>query len=139
MRSAHVSPARSEQGNKRFEIRYFGPPSSVAGTREEYLFQGVNMSNLRVFVSSKQSEFQLERAVIKHEIESIPRLEADLAEDWAPERNNVRSVFFDRVTSAHFYVGLFGCTYSEPTCAEYLEARKNSYREILIYVKACAD
>jgi hypothetical protein len=97
------------------------------------------MKNLQVFVSSKQSEFELERAMLKHEIETIPRLEADLAEDWSPERTSVRRVFLDRVISAHFYVGLFGCIYSEPTRAEYMEARMNQYREILIYVKACTD
>jgi hypothetical protein len=96
------------------------------------------MHNLRVFISSKQSEFELERAILKHEIETIPRLEADLAEEWSPQRPEVRHVFLERVVAAHFYVGLFGCVYSEPTRAEYLMARENKYREMLIYIKDAA-
>ena len=91
---------------------------------------------LTVFISSKQLEFQLERTILKHEIEAIPRLNADLAEEWSPERTDVRQVFLNRVIAAHFYVGLFGCVYSEPTRAEYEAARQNKYRELLIYVKA---
>jgi Domain of unknown function (DUF4062) len=93
------------------------------------------MYNLRVFISSKQSEFELERAMLKHEVEAIPRLEADLAEEWSPQRAEVRKVFLERVMAAHFYVGLFGRVYSEPTRVEYLAARENKYREMLIYIK----
>ena len=38
------------------------------------------MKQIQVFVSSKYSEFEMERALVKHEVESFPFLEALLAE-----------------------------------------------------------
>ncbi len=94
---------------------------------------------VRVFISSKQKEFQRERLGMEQVIRKLPLLAADLAEDWSPERETVKDTFLNRVRRAPIYVGLFGCIYSSPTCLEYETALENSRREILIYVRECQD
>ena len=93
---------------------------------------------IRVFISSKQEEFATERAVLAHEIESMAILEPVLAESWLPQGTSVQDLYLRDVRSCPIYVGLFGCTYSEPTKLEYLAASENAYRERLIYLKECA-
>jgi len=95
------------------------------------------MDAISVFISSKQSEFERERAVLADKIRSIPFLDVVLAEEWAPERTPVQEVFLDRVRRCPIYVGLFQCIYSEPTEMEYRAGMENPYREVLLYVKAC--
>jgi uncharacterized protein DUF4062 len=95
------------------------------------------MDAISVFISSKQSEFETERAVLADKIRSIPFLDVVVAEEWAPERTPVQDVFLDRVRRCPIYVGLFQCIYSEPTEMEYRAGIENPYREILLYVKAC--
>ena len=95
------------------------------------------MDAISVFISSKQSEFEAERAVLADKIRSVPFLDVVVAEEWAPERTPVRDVFLDRVRRCPIYVGLFQCIYSEPTEAEYRAGMENPYREVLLYVKAC--
>jgi hypothetical protein len=90
---------------------------------------------IRVFISSKQSEFSSERAVLAHEIRSIPLLEPVLAEEWNPTGTNVHDVYLNDVLTSPIYVGLFGSIYSEPTYREYLAACENPYREKLLYLK----
>jgi hypothetical protein len=94
---------------------------------------------VRVFISSKQKEFQSERQGMQEVIRKLPLLAADLAEDWSPERAKVKTTFLNRVRSAPIYVGLFGRIYSAPTCLEYETALENSRREVLLYIKECQD
>src|SRR5215469_10500286 len=109
-RSWHASRASfALPGEAPIGIHATGHPSFAAATQVcSFCREVSNVHNLRVFISSKQSEFELERALLKHEVEAIPRLEADLAEEWSPQRVEVRKVFLERVMAAHFYVGLFG-------------------------------
>lgn len=93
---------------------------------------------IRVFISSKQNEFQHERQRVENVIRNLPLLAPDLAEDWSPERESVENTFLRRVRAAPIYVGFFGCIYSAPTCLEYETARENPRREILIYIKECS-
>jgi len=92
-------------------------------------------SSIRVFISSKQREFEAERSVLAHEIRNIPLLEPVLAEEWNPTGTSVRDVYLNDVRTSPIYVGLFGAIYSEPTYLEYLAACENPYREKLIYLK----
>lgn len=90
---------------------------------------------VRVFISSKQNEFTAERAVLAHEIGSIPLLDVVWAEEWAPSAAKPAEVYLKDVRSCPIYVGLFGRVYSEHTKLEYLAACENPYREKLLYVK----
>jgi hypothetical protein len=90
---------------------------------------------VRVFISSKQSEFEAERAVLANELRHIPLFEPILAEEWNPTGTNVHEVYLRDVRTCPIYVGLFGSIYSEPTHLEYLAACDNPYREKLIYLK----
>jgi hypothetical protein len=90
---------------------------------------------IRVFISSKQSEFRDERRKMAEIIEEMPLLAPILAEDWAPERLEVREKFLGDVRRSPIYVGLFGEVYSQPTVLEYETARENPCREILIYIR----
>jgi hypothetical protein len=94
---------------------------------------------IRVFISSKQSEFVAEREVMQRIIESSSYMAPVLAEEFAPERSDVRSRYLADVARCPIYVGLFGCIYSEPTEDEYRCALNNSAREILLYVRPCPD
>ena len=95
------------------------------------------MDAISVFISSKQSEFETERAVLADKIRAIPFLDPVVAEEWAPERTPVQDVFLDKVRRCPIYVGLFQCIYSEPTEREYRTAMENRHREVLFYVKEC--
>src|SRR6185503_13788870 len=95
------------------------------------------MDPISVFISSKQSEFETERAVLADKIRGIPFLDAVVAEEWAPERTPVQDVFLEKVRRCPIYVGLFQCIYSEPTEMEYRAGIENPYREVLLYVKTC--
>jgi len=94
-----------------------------------------SLEPIRVFISSKQSEFREARLRMAEIIEGMPLLVPILAEDWAPERLDVREKFLGDVRRSPIYVGLFGNVYSEPTILEYDTARENPYREILIYIR----
>jgi Domain of unknown function (DUF4062) len=98
----------------------------------------VNVDDLiRVFISSKQSEFYAERAALCQVIKRLPLLVPVLAEEWPPQRLEVRERFLRDVRRSPIYVGLFGCIYSEPTVQEYEAAVENPAREVLIYIKRC--
>ncbi|WP_263376502.1 DUF4062 domain-containing protein [Granulicella aggregans] len=92
-------------------------------------------SKIRVFLSSKQTEFTTERLVMAHMIRDIPVLEPVLAEEWFPSGSSIKQVYLNDVRTCPIYVGLFGAIYSEPTHLEYLAACENPYREKLIYLK----
>ena len=92
-------------------------------------------AKIRVFISSKQSEFETERAVLAHEIRNIPLLDPVLAEEWNPTGTSVHEVYLNDVRTSPIYVGLFGSVYSQPTFLEYKAACENPYREKLIYLK----
>lgn len=94
---------------------------------------------IRVFISSKQAEFTAERQVMKKIIEASDVMAPILAEDFAPERSDVRSRYLADVERCPIYVGLFGCIYSAPTEEEYRHALLNPAREILLYVRPCPD
>jgi hypothetical protein len=96
-------------------------------------------NKVRVFISSKQSEFEAERAVLAHEIEAIPLLEAVWAEQWAPTAATPVEVYLKDVRTCPIYLALFGRTYSEHTRREYEAACENPYREKLLYIKQCSD
>jgi hypothetical protein len=92
------------------------------------------MGEIRVFVSSKQGELDLERAIVKQQVEAAGLVPV-LAEDWGPGRTSIREVFLDKVRSCPIYVGLFYRVLSAATVAEYQAALGNPYREIMIYVR----
>jgi hypothetical protein len=94
---------------------------------------------IRVFVSSKQREFAEERRGMAEVVSRLPLLAVDIAEDWAPARETIEQSYVERVRRAPIYVGLFGCTYSEPTAHEYRVAAENPHREVLTYVKRCDE
>jgi hypothetical protein len=95
------------------------------------------MNGIRVFISSKISEFETERAILADKIRSIPYLEPVMSEEWHPHRSSIRDTFVDQVNDCQVYIGLFGCIYSEPTEVEYRTAILNAYREIVIYIRQC--
>ena len=92
---------------------------------------------VRVFISSKQSEFKKERSEIAHLVSGMPLLAPVLAEEWSPARAEVRETFLADVRRSPIYVGLFGCVYSAATELEYRTALENPYREILVYLRRC--
>jgi hypothetical protein len=93
---------------------------------------------IRVFISSKQAEFHEERRGMADVIRQLPLLAADVAEEWAPERNTVEDRYLAGVRAAPIFVGLFGSIFSAPTANEYDAAIENPHREVLTYVKRCA-
>src|SRR6266566_3565378 len=95
------------------------------------------MNKIQVFVSSKYSEFEMERALVKHEIDSFPFLESILAEDWSPRTGRSEDFYIADVNRSHIYIGLFGSVYSKPTHVEYEAACGNPHRERLIYLRDC--
>lgn len=103
------------------------------------LLEGYLDYRIRVFISSKQDEFETERAVLAHQIESIPILQPVFAEAWFPQGATIQDVYLRDVRSCPIYLGLFGCAYSEPTKLEYFAASENPYRERLIYLKECSQ
>jgi hypothetical protein len=94
---------------------------------------------VRVFISSKQSEFTAEREALADVIRGLPLLAPIIAEEWSPERRDVRERFLQDVRRSPIYVGLFGCVYSAPTVVEYETACENPRREILIYIRPCPE
>lgn len=89
---------------------------------------------LRVFISSKQVEFTVERAALADVIRKLPLLAPILAEEWSPQ-SRLRDRYLGDVSRSPIYVGLFGRIYSEPTELEYDTAREHPHRELLIYIK----
>jgi Domain of unknown function (DUF4062) len=94
---------------------------------------------IRVFISSKESEFAAERAAMARIVSALPLLAPVIAEDWAPSREEVKSKYLGDVRASPIYVGLFGCLYSAATELEYRAALENPYREILVYVRSCSS
>jgi hypothetical protein len=92
---------------------------------------------IRVFISSKRSEFVVERAAMARIVSALPLLAPIVAEEWAPSREEVKSKYLGDVRSSPIYVGIFGCLYSAATELEYRAALENPYREILVYVRNC--
>jgi hypothetical protein len=93
---------------------------------------------IRIFISGKQSEFEVERIAVAREILSIPILEPVLAEDWSAQGGSAQEATLRDARTCPIFIGLFGCNYSEPTKLEYLAASENPYRELLIYLKECS-
>jgi hypothetical protein len=94
---------------------------------------------IEVFLSSKQSEFEIERALIVERIKAYSMLEPVNAEDWAPQSAPVRELMLEKVQRSMIYVGLFGAIYSEATELEYRAALSNPYRERMLYLKNMPD
>jgi hypothetical protein len=90
------------------------------------------MDAIEVFLSSKQSEFEIERALMVESIKAYSMLEPVNA---AP----VRELMIDKVNRSMIYVGLFGSIYSEATELEYRAALNNPYRERMVYLKNMPD
>ena len=97
------------------------------------------MDAIEVFLSSKQLEFEIERALMVERIKSYSMLEPVNAEDWPPESAPVRELMLDKVNRSMIYVGLFGSIYSEATELEYRAALNNPYRERMVYLKNLPD
>ena len=97
------------------------------------------MDAIEVFLSSKQSEFEIERALMVERIKAYSMLEPVNAEDWSPESAPIRELMIDKVNRSMIYVGLFGSIYSEATELEYRAALKNPYRERMVYLKNMPD
>jgi len=97
------------------------------------------MDAIEVFLSSKQSEFEIERALMVEQIKKYSMLEAVNAENWSPESSPVRELMIDKVNRSMIYVGLFGSIYSEATELEYRAALANPYRERMVYLKNLPD
>jgi hypothetical protein len=93
------------------------------------------VDRIEVFLSSKQSEFVIERGLMVQQIKTYSMLEAVNAEDWSPEAAPVRESMIEKLNRSMAYVGLFGAIYSEPTELEYRAALANPYRERMIYIK----
>ena len=93
------------------------------------------MDVIEVFLSSKQAEFEIERALMVERIKGYSMLEPVNAEDWAPEAAPVRELMIEKVHRSMIYVGLFGVQYSEATELEYRAALNNPYRERMVYLK----
>ncbi len=87
---------------------------------------------IRVFISSKQSELDTERAIAAEQARRVG-LEPILAEEWPPARDDIRSEYLKRVREAPIYIGIFYRVYSKPSVEEYSTAIEHPYREILIY------
>lgn len=91
-----------------------------------------------VFVSSKQGELDLERAIVRQQIKAAGLCPV-LAEDWTPGRKDSREVYLAQVRSCPVYVGIFYQVFSEATAEEYQAATANPYREILIYERRTTE
>jgi len=96
-------------------------------------------ATVKVLISSKQREFELERRDIGKMIKPLPLLVADAAEGWSPQSASIHEIFLHEAKTCGIYVGLFGCVYSHPTIQEYEAAAENRYRPLLLYVKECAN
>jgi Domain of unknown function (DUF4062) len=90
---------------------------------------------IRVFISSKQSEFVEERRLLASVLKKMPLLAAIVAEEWPAQRTDIRDRFLNDVRRSAIYVGLFGRVYSAPTELEYRTALENDKREILVYIR----
>jgi len=97
------------------------------------------VDRIEVFLSSKQSEFVIERGLMVQQIKTYSMLEAVNAEDWSPEATPIRELMIDKLNRSMIYVGLFGSIYSEATELEYRAALVNPYRERMIYIKNIAE
>src|SRR6185369_1660065 len=94
------------------------------------------MVPIRVFLSSKMKEFEIERKIIGFQIGALPGFEVNAAEDWPAASGPVRGMYLGGVRRCHIYIGLFGRLYSEATKDEYDEACTNPLRQKLIYLKS---
>src|SRR3954447_17981702 len=92
---------------------------------------------LPVLISSKQAEFERERADIVKLMASMPLLAVDAAERWSPASIPVQHESVFHAERCAIYVALFGCRYSNPTILEYEAAAGNLHREVLIYIRDC--
>ena len=108
-----------------------------APTPHSEVAMAVNRRLLRVIISSKQSDFVVERQDIARIMEPMPLLVASAAESWAPSETPVERRSVEEAASCAIYVGLFGCVYSAPTILEYEAAAANENRARLIYVRDC--
>ena len=94
---------------------------------------------IRVFISSKQVELREDRLIVANTINSLHNMQAVMAEDWVPQRQNVHQVYLQDVLRCPIYLGLFWKVFSEPTVREYEAALSNSHTEILVYLKECPE
>lgn len=89
---------------------------------------------IRVFVSSKQSELDTERAIIREQAQKVGLIPI-LAEDWPPGRTDIRQVYLNQVRMCPIYIGVFYQSFSPATVEEYNVAKNHPYREILVYIR----
>jgi hypothetical protein len=94
---------------------------------------------IRVFISSKQVELREDRLIVANTINSLHNLQAVMAEDWVPQRQNVHQVYLQDVLRCPIYLGLFWKVFSPPTVREYEAALSNQHTEILVYLKECLE
>lgn len=88
---------------------------------------------LRVFISSKQDEFDDERQIAREVVESFDLIPV-MSELREAAPNSARSLSLQETRESHIYLGIFGKKYSEPTEAEYREATKANV-PCLIFIK----
>jgi hypothetical protein len=90
---------------------------------------------IRVFISSKQVELREDRLIVANTINSLHNMQAVMAEDWVPQRQDVHQVYLQDVLRCPIYLGLFWKVFSAPTVREYEAALSNRHTEILVYLK----
>jgi ATP-dependent DNA helicase RecG len=107
------------------------------------------MKKRRVFISSVQKEFEVERAALRDYLNSDPLLrrffDVFLFEDLPASDHRTDEVYLDEVAACDLYVGLFGNEYGyedeagvSPTEHEFNRATELG-RTRLIYVKGADD
>jgi hypothetical protein len=76
---------------------------------------------------------------VANTINGVRNMEAVMAEEWAPQRQDVQQVYLKDVLRCPIYLGLFAKIYSDPTRREYEAALANQNTEILLYLKNCPE
>ena len=94
------------------------------------------ISDLKVFISSKEDELENERLVVKRVIESL-LLNPISSEERSATFRSITETNEKEVRSSHIYIGLFKQKYSPPTINEYRIARSNMVKPFIFkkYVK----
>jgi hypothetical protein len=107
------------------------------------------MKPLKIFISSVQKEFELERKALAQYFLNDALLgsffEVFLFEDMAANSHTASQAYLAEVAAAHIYVGLLGKDYGfedtqgiSPTEHEYYEAKKQLLQK-WIYIKGFTD
>jgi hypothetical protein len=93
--------------------------------------------HLKVFVSGKEHELELERKAAKFIIKTLG-LEFVGSEVRAPSENSMHEANTEEVLQSDIYIGIIGAVYSKPTIDEFITARGNGI-PVLVYSKNLED